>query len=68
MPLGPLVKSDNSASNNTLKKNEELSDCLQVIEEFKYAVVPRLDELERGVIHGDVNEMNILVAHKPGGR
>lgn len=40
----------------------------QVIEEFKYAVVPRLDELEKGVIHGDVNEMNIIVERKPGGR
>ena len=40
----------------------------QVIEEFKYAVVPRLDELEKGVIHGDVNEMNILVSPKPGAR
>lgn len=41
---------------------------LQVIEEFKYAVVPRYDELEKGVIHGDVNEMNVLVTLKPGGR
>lgn len=36
----------------------------QVIEEFKYAIVPRLDELEKGVIHGDINEMNILVTSK----
>lgn len=46
-------------------------NCLpnpQVIEEFKYAIVPRLDELEKGVIHGDVNEMNVLVGLKPGGR
>ncbi|XP_013168904.1 PREDICTED: hydroxylysine kinase [Papilio xuthus] len=37
----------------------------EVIEEFKYAVVPQLGELERGVIHGDINEQNVLVDRKP---
>lgn len=50
------------------KTRSKINDAnLQVIEEFKYAVVPRLDELEKGVIHGDVNDMNVLVAKKPGG-
>ncbi|XP_053620459.1 hydroxylysine kinase [Plodia interpunctella] len=52
---------------SAVKEQDKLELAEEVIEEFKYAVVPRLDELERGVIHGDVNEMNILVAHKPGG-
>ncbi|XP_073960965.1 hydroxylysine kinase-like isoform X1 [Choristoneura fumiferana] len=48
-------------------KDEEKHDLAEeVIEEFKYAVVPKLDELERGVIHGDVNEMNVIVGTKPG--
>ncbi|XP_047036807.1 hydroxylysine kinase [Helicoverpa zea] len=50
-----------------IKDAEKLDLAEEVIEEFKYAVVPRLDELEKGVIHGDVNEMNILVGLKPGG-
>lgn len=41
---------------------------LKVIEEFKYAVLPHLDELEKGVIHGDINEINVLVVPKAGGR
>ncbi|KAI8423436.1 hypothetical protein MSG28_012569 [Choristoneura fumiferana] len=50
-------------------KDEEKHDLAEeVIEEFKYAVVPKLDELERGVIHGDVNEMNVIVGTKPGAR
>lgn len=40
---------------------------VQVIEEYKYAVVPNYDELEKGVIHGDINEMNILVEKNPAG-
>ncbi|CAG9792288.1 unnamed protein product [Diatraea saccharalis] len=50
-----------------IKDAEKLDLAEEVLEEFKYAVVPRLDELERGVIHGDVNEMNVLVSLKPGG-
>lgn len=50
-----------------IKDQEKLDLVEEVIEEFKYAVVPRLNELEQGVIHGDVNEMNILVTPKPGG-
>lgn len=46
----------------------KLFSNLQVIEEYKYAIVPKLDELEKGVIHGDANDMNILVGLKPGGR
>lgn len=49
-----------------IKDAEKLDLVEEVIEEFKYAVVPRLDDLEKGVIHGDVNEMNILVSPKPG--
>ncbi|KAL0810682.1 hypothetical protein ABMA28_010012 [Loxostege sticticalis] len=49
-----------------IKDSEKLDLAEEVIEEYKYAVVPRLDELEKGVIHGDVNEMNILVSPKPG--
>lgn len=49
-----------------IKDAEKLDLAEEVIEEFKYAVVPRLDELEKGVIHGDVNEMNIIVGLKPG--
>ncbi|XP_063633629.1 hydroxylysine kinase [Cydia splendana] len=50
-----------------IKDQEKLDLVEEVIEEFKYAVVPRLDELERGVVHGDVNEMNLIVGLKPGG-
>uniref|UniRef100_A0A2H1VFQ9 Hydroxylysine kinase n=1 Tax=Spodoptera frugiperda TaxID=7108 RepID=A0A2H1VFQ9_SPOFR len=50
-----------------IKDAEKLELAEEVIEEFKYAVVPRLDELEKGVIHGDVNEMNVLVGLKEGG-
>ncbi|XP_026735536.1 hydroxylysine kinase isoform X1 [Trichoplusia ni] len=50
-----------------IKDAEKLDLAEEVIEEFKYAIVPRLDELEKGVIHGDVNEMNVLVGLKPGG-
>ncbi|CAH0697273.1 unnamed protein product [Spodoptera exigua] len=50
-----------------IKDAEKLELAEEVIEEFKYAVLPRLDELEKGVIHGDVNEMNILVGLKEGG-
>ncbi|XP_063834248.1 hydroxylysine kinase [Ostrinia nubilalis] len=49
-----------------IKDAEKLDLAEEVIEEFKYAVVPRLDELEKGVIHGDVNVMNVLVTPKPG--
>ncbi|RVE42043.1 hypothetical protein evm_013301 [Chilo suppressalis] len=51
-----------------IKDAEKLDLAEEVLEEFKYAIVPRLEELERGVIHGDVNEMNILVSPKPGCR
>nr|XP_026498142.1 hydroxylysine kinase [Vanessa tameamea] len=50
-----------------IKDAEKLDLAEEVIEEFKYAVLPRLDELEKGVIHGDINEMNILVGLKPEG-
>ncbi|KAJ0171650.1 hypothetical protein K1T71_012413 [Dendrolimus kikuchii] len=50
-----------------IKDPERLDLAEEVIEEFKYAVVPRMEELEKGAIHGDVNEMNVLVAPKPGG-
>ncbi|CAH2098522.1 unnamed protein product [Euphydryas editha] len=49
-----------------IKDAEKLDLVEEVIEEFKYAVLPRLDELEKGVIHGDVNEMNVIVSVKPG--
>ncbi|CAB3225684.1 unnamed protein product [Arctia plantaginis] len=49
-----------------IKEQEKLDLVEEVIEEFKYAVLPRLDELEKGVIHGDVNEMNVIVGLKPG--
>ncbi|XP_075986078.1 hydroxylysine kinase isoform X2 [Anticarsia gemmatalis] len=52
---------------SVIKDQERLDLVEEVIEEFKYAVVPRLDELEKGVIHGDINEMNVLVGLKPGG-
>ncbi|CAG5006901.1 unnamed protein product [Parnassius apollo] len=51
---------------HVIKDAEKLDLAEEVIEEYKYAVVPRLEELERGVIHGDVNEMNIIVGLKPG--
>ncbi|XP_022126935.2 hydroxylysine kinase [Pieris rapae] len=47
-----------------IKDTEKLDLVEEVIEEFKYAIVPRLDELEKGVIHGDINEMNILTTSK----
>ncbi|XP_028035392.1 hydroxylysine kinase isoform X2 [Bombyx mandarina] len=50
-----------------IKDSEKLDLAEEVIEEFKYAVVPRLDELEKGVIHGDINEMNVLVLPKDAG-
>ena len=50
-----------------IKDSEKLDLVEEVIEEYKYAIVPRMDELEKGVIHGDVNEMNVLVNLKPGG-
>ncbi|CAK1547570.1 unnamed protein product [Leptosia nina] len=50
-----------------IKDAEKLDLVEEVIEEFKYAIVPRLDELEKGVIHGDVNEMNVLVTPKTPG-
>ncbi|KAM3957207.1 hydroxylysine kinase [Aphomia sociella] len=50
-----------------IKDSEKLDLAEEVIEEFKYAVIPRLEELEHGVIHGDVNEMNILVSPKTAG-
>ncbi|XP_052744342.1 hydroxylysine kinase [Bicyclus anynana] len=50
-----------------IKDADKLDLAEEVIEEFKYAVLPRFDELEKGVIHGDVNENNILVELKPGG-
>ena len=33
---------------------------MEVIENFKSNVVPLLEELESGPIHGDLNEQNIL--------
>ncbi|XP_049881066.1 hydroxylysine kinase [Pectinophora gossypiella] len=50
-----------------IKDGEKLDLAEEVIEEFKYAVVPQFEELEKGVIHGDVNEMNVIVERKPGG-
>ncbi|VVC92694.1 unnamed protein product [Leptidea sinapis] len=50
-----------------IKDSEKLDLAEEVIEEFKYAIVPKMDELEKGVIHGDINEMNIVVSQKPGG-
>ncbi|KAJ2944894.1 hypothetical protein O0L34_g1786 [Tuta absoluta] len=52
---------------SVIKDQEKLDLAEEVIEEFKYAVVPQLDELEKGVIHGDVNEMNVLVTKKQDG-
>ncbi|XP_068624119.1 hydroxylysine kinase [Battus philenor] len=49
-----------------IKDAEKLDLAEEVIEEFKYAVLPQLGELERGVIHGDVNEMNVIVGREPG--
>ncbi|XP_034826232.1 hydroxylysine kinase [Maniola hyperantus] len=50
-----------------IKDSEKLDLAEEVIEEFKYAIVPRYEELEKGVIHGDVNEYNVLCDVKPGG-
>lgn len=51
---------------HVIKDQDKLDLVEEVIEEYKYAVVPRLGELEKGVIHGDVNEMNVIVKPKPG--
>lgn len=51
-----------------IKDAEKLDLVEEVIEEYKYAVVPNYDELEKGVIHGDINEMNILVEKNPAGK
>ncbi|KAL4709668.1 hypothetical protein ACJJTC_007399 [Scirpophaga incertulas] len=51
---------------HVIKDSEKMDLVEEVIEEFKYAVIPAIPELEKGVIHGDVNEMNVLVAVKPG--
>ena len=40
------------------ERNHSLS--MEVIENFIYNVLPLLDELENGPIHGDFNEQNIL--------
>lgn len=43
---------------------ERVSLMTEIIETFNQEVVPHLDELETGIIHGDVNEQNILVKPK----
>ncbi|XP_041972324.1 hydroxylysine kinase [Aricia agestis] len=51
-----------------IKDAEKLDLVEEVIEEFKYAILPRIDELEKGVLHGDINEMNIVVVPKEGSK
>ncbi|XP_032521956.2 hydroxylysine kinase [Danaus plexippus] len=51
-----------------IKDSERLDLVEEVIEEFKYAVIPQMEELEKGVIHGDINEMNVLVGLKEGSK
>ncbi|XP_033756896.1 hydroxylysine kinase-like [Pecten maximus] len=38
----------------------------EVVSAFESDVLPKLGELQRGVIHGDLNEQNILVTEVPG--
>ncbi|TRY69967.1 hypothetical protein TCAL_02331 [Tigriopus californicus] len=43
---------------------ERLTLMTEIIQAFNLEVVPHIDELEKGIIHGDVNEQNILVKPK----
>ncbi|OWF56601.1 hydroxylysine kinase-like [Mizuhopecten yessoensis] len=38
----------------------------EIISAFESDVLPRCDQLQKGVIHGDLNEQNILVVEVPG--
>jgi len=40
--------------------------CAQVLDDFEAKVVSQMDKLERGMIHGDYNEQNMLVRPKEG--
>lgn len=43
-------------------KDEERKDIVeQVLEEFEKKVTQNIDQFEKGIIHGDINEHNILV-------
>lgn len=35
----------------------------EVLDEFEKLVIPNVKTLERGLLHGDFNEQNILVSH-----
>ncbi|XP_015601077.1 hydroxylysine kinase [Cephus cinctus] len=41
--------------------SEDRQLVVEVIEKFENDVLNRIDELDRGIIHGDLNEQNILV-------
>ncbi|XP_075217058.1 hydroxylysine kinase [Lycorma delicatula] len=44
-----------------VKENEKVSMVLNVLEEFEETVIKKLNILHSGLIHGDLNEQNILV-------
>ncbi|KAL5022539.1 hypothetical protein ScPMuIL_001694 [Solemya velum] len=51
---------------SAVKNDTDREVCEQVIEAFKQEVVPRYNQLQKGIIHGDANENNILVAPVDG--
>lgn len=40
--------------------------CEKIIEEFESRVLPRISTFKKGMIHGDINEQNILVEERNG--
>lgn len=47
-------------------KEEQYKDIVeQVLVEYQKHVIDKLDHFEKGLIHGDFNEQNIIVSKKP---
>ncbi|XP_019636202.1 PREDICTED: hydroxylysine kinase-like isoform X2 [Branchiostoma belcheri] len=48
-----------------LKEDPHVDIIREIIQAFREKVLPRMDDLQQGVMHGDFNEQNVLVEEDP---
>ena len=53
---------------HTIEDDSRRALVQEIALRFKQELVPKLEQLETQVIHGDLNEHNILVEHSPDGQ
>ncbi|KAJ8317419.1 hypothetical protein KUTeg_005323 [Tegillarca granosa] len=49
-----------------VKNKEDYRVVTEIIKSFKNEVIPQFDKLQKGIIHGDINEQNLLVYEVEG--